>query len=356
MIPSIQILRGIAAALVVISHGITRAYSYAEHDSHETIERVFLLSPWGHIGVDIFFIISGFVIGLCVHDKQNHPSPVIFFLRRIVRIAPIYWLLTTLGFILLIFFPFLFRDREEADFFWFMASLVFLPYTSTEGINYPVLGVGWTLNHEFFFYLLVSVILTIQKRALFYLFLFLGLAIPSIFFTNTGAVSSDSYPNLISSPLNLYFLIGICFSFFYLHPTKSITFKLALSLTPVVLIYFALTLLHSSTTVPNSQIYRFLNFLPFSALIFLSFLYYPARFSETSSCNIFVRIGDASYSIYLIQVFSLPAAGIVLKILTPQYFFFNIFFLTFFSILCGYLFHVYTEKPLTKYLRNKLSI
>lgn len=92
MIISIQYLRGIAALFIVLSHIGYKDRQYSLGTFNFDI---------GIIGVDIFFVISGFIMYYVSLDKPNGlPSILSFFKHRIIRIIPLYWLLTSIALII----------------------------------------------------------------------------------------------------------------------------------------------------------------------------------------------------------------------------------------------------------------
>jgi exopolysaccharide production protein ExoZ len=104
----------------------------------------------GNFGVDIFFVISGFIMFYTL--KRDHYSAREFLLRRILRIVPVYWLMT-LAFIPIIYaFPSPFASRFDWDISSLALSLLFIPHQNPSGLGeYPLLTVGWSLNFEMFF-------------------------------------------------------------------------------------------------------------------------------------------------------------------------------------------------------------
>jgi exopolysaccharide production protein ExoZ len=112
----------------------------------------------GNTGVDIFFVISGFVMAVTA-GRVNYPA-LRFLERRILRIVPLYWSLTLLTAFLLLVAPDLFRDNL---FTWkhLVASLLFIPHVSpVSAYSYsPLIKVGWTLNFEMFFYLIFATLM-----------------------------------------------------------------------------------------------------------------------------------------------------------------------------------------------------
>ena len=107
MLNSLQILRFIAAACVANYH---------------------IAFNFGTFGVDIFFVLSGFVIALVTLDKKD---PKLFLINRISRIVPLYWLLTCLLLILILAKPQLVHESTVANtnVVSFISSLFFIPFS-----------------------------------------------------------------------------------------------------------------------------------------------------------------------------------------------------------------------------------
>ena len=96
-----------------------------------------------------------------------------FFLKRFIRIAPLYWSLTTLAVILIAINPSVFTYRDHLIPGWVVGSYLFFPVAMESGIASPVIGPGWTLNFEMYFYLLFAICLIWSRgRALFFLCVF----------------------------------------------------------------------------------------------------------------------------------------------------------------------------------------
>ena len=148
MIDNIQALRAAAALLVVFVH-------------LDVFARVLGLPNVGHGGVDLFFVISGFIM---VHTTRARPvGPGAFMLNRVTRIAPIYWLITLAVFCVALAAPGLLQ-ATVADAEQLLESLFFIPFRKSNGLTQPVLFVGWTLNFEMFFYALFALGLFFRDR------------------------------------------------------------------------------------------------------------------------------------------------------------------------------------------------
>ena len=147
-IRSIQALRAIAALLVTLGH--------LEHEAASlpaaTTGYAPILVDLTGAGVDLFFVISGFVMVYASHDLFATPDAARRFLtRRIARIVPIYWLVTTLFLAIMAASHVL----SSAPPTWseIAKSYLFVPYMPHGGeVMQPVYKLGWTLNYEMFFY------------------------------------------------------------------------------------------------------------------------------------------------------------------------------------------------------------
>jgi peptidoglycan/LPS O-acetylase OafA/YrhL len=140
---SIQALRGLAALAVVIAHAF-------EHGKLGGIPALFA----GRFGVEVFFVISGFVITLAAGTGQFDPKD--FAIRRFLRVAPLYWATTFLVAGLAFALPAVFKTTVF-DLEYFLKSIFFIPEPLPGTRDWrPLFKLGWTLNYEIFFYVLVG--------------------------------------------------------------------------------------------------------------------------------------------------------------------------------------------------------
>ena len=161
LFPWVQVLRAAAAGAVAWLHIAHDAIS-AGHDPAGWLAAAAGFMPWT-AGVDVFFVISGFVI---VHASGNlfaqRRGWLIFLRRRLTRIVPLYWMLTTLLLATVLL------DRSAVHGAvggpWYIAaSYLFIPAERPDGLVQPVLSLGWTLNYEMFFYLLMTPFLLLGR-------------------------------------------------------------------------------------------------------------------------------------------------------------------------------------------------
>jgi exopolysaccharide production protein ExoZ len=109
----------------------------------------------GTFGVDLFFVLSGFVIAMVAASGM---TSVVFLINRITRIVPLYWLLTTALLIVAALRADL-LNSTTADVSNYLKSIFFIPYFKENGVLQPMLPVGWTLNYEMLYYLLAAIVL-----------------------------------------------------------------------------------------------------------------------------------------------------------------------------------------------------
>ncbi|MCL6707781.1 acyltransferase [Pseudomonas sp. R2.Fl] len=141
----IQYLRAFAALAVVVFHAAER------NGQHFAI---------GAAGVDVFFVVSGFIM-MAISDRLP-VTPAVFLRDRLLRIAPSYWIVTTvmvLGAAAGLF------PNLRLDLGHILGSYLFIPVASpSTGQLWPVLVQGWTLNYEMFFYLVFAAALFLPSR------------------------------------------------------------------------------------------------------------------------------------------------------------------------------------------------
>ena len=154
---SLQYLRGVAALAVVYFHAVVQV---------EQVANIRELPMSGSFGVDIFFVLSGFVMWWTTRDRKVGIGD--FLVKRLIRIAPLYWVLTIFAAMVALFFGDLLRSTKF-DLPHLGFSLLFLPYwnpavaaTNAEILT-PVIVPGWTLNTEMMFYAVFACALAVRQ-------------------------------------------------------------------------------------------------------------------------------------------------------------------------------------------------
>ena len=196
---TVQALRAVAALLVVLLHAF------------ETWgERVDPSAPgvnWdnGAAGVDVFFVISGFVMVISSRRLTGKAGAALTFLRhRVVRIVPLYWLMTTVKILAVVALGGVVL-RTGLDFNFVAGSYLFLPVVDSAGHFRPVLPVGWTLTYEFLFYLLFAAALALRIDILRIVIPGLGLiAAAALFRTETWPAWTILFDTIV-----LEFVFGV---------------------------------------------------------------------------------------------------------------------------------------------------
>jgi exopolysaccharide production protein ExoZ len=157
-IASVQILRFIAALIVVLDH-----CEFVGGTIADRLKTPFYFPTFpGRLGVDIFFVISGFIMVFISSDGTKWiTAPVQFFRNRWTRIVPIY-LVATILYVALFFASGNFTRWSLPQY---LASAFFIPYfDSVTNLPFPILSQGWTLNFEMFFYALFAISLNFPRR------------------------------------------------------------------------------------------------------------------------------------------------------------------------------------------------
>src|SRR5579862_498762 len=137
----LQALRGFAALSVV-----------ADYAKKRIDDRLWV----GAAGVDVFFVISGFIIWTVGSGEEA--SPGVFVWRRLTRVAPAYWLATGAVIALATLWPTLLRQVTLSPAHVAL-SLAFIQHIDPRGLPFPVLPPGWSLNYEAVFYGLFTLVL-----------------------------------------------------------------------------------------------------------------------------------------------------------------------------------------------------
>ena len=290
---NVQVLRAIASVMVVIYHA-TRIVSDRDPGT--------ALPVWntGQAGVDIFFVISGLVMALSV-DRPGHASWRTFAFRRITRIVPMYWLATSIKLAAVLLAPAL---LTHASFDWWhvIASYLFIPARNPEGVVYPLLYVGWTLNFEMLFYVLFALALAFRVALL----PFLTLSILSL--VALGSLRSGDWPAAATllSPLLLEFLAGVGLGKF---ASKFMAGEAQLHWGSLLSIAVASALVMLAAPAGTDQsVWRVAWWgLPSVGIVFV------AMRARAQPQKIWLDAGNASYVIYLFHGFILSAFGALLS-------------------------------------------
>lgn len=278
---SIQVLRGVAALMVVFFH-LPGALGLPD-----------LHIPVLSGGVDLFFVISGFVMVVSTRDRPRDPRA--FLVQRFRRIVPFYWVMTLVMALALLVF--LGRGSSPGQL---VSSLMFIPYLDgATGFVQPVLGVGWTLNLEILFYLLFAASMGFgawrQLAALGAVFA--ALVVARFVFKP----AADTVLFFYTTPMLFEFLAGMALG--------HLTGRLARLSVPLAGAAIGLAVVSVLVMVLGSELPRTLaQGLP-ALLLVVGCLGLEGYFRRYAP-RFLIHLGDASYSLYLTHT-------IVLLALTP---------------------------------------
>lgn len=292
---SVQVLRGVAALLVVLFH--CAAVQKLGLDSSRHDEIALLSGFWdrGYAGVDLFFVISGFIMVYVTRHKRFEARDISGFLyNRITRIYPLWWVFAS---IMAIYFFVTYgqlvpSDRSGAGtgLEYFLKSLFLIPQSEV-----PILGVGWTLIHEVYFYIIFALFLFFDPRKLpIFLLFWLGVTILYIMM-GSNEIQSQAYRSVIASWLTLEFIAG---AFTALLITQGIFKfeKFALGLGGVL---FCLAMLYYTDT--GFTVTRWGRVAVYT-LPFILLTYGLVAYEKKKNVNFprfLILLGDWSYSLYL---------------------------------------------------------
>lgn len=293
-IESIQVLRGLAALLVVVFHleivlGKYGAgpYTFGAPLSH------------AYSGVDLFFVLSGFVMTTIAAGSYSSMAVAGRFLfRRAWRILPLYWLYTTLVVAIMLLAPGLANSSSPGQSI--LASYLLWPQQQL-----PVLTVGWTLIHEAFFYIVMALAIAFaRERQLPWVLL--AWAALTVAAQQWPAASSTPWAAVLSSPLSLEFIAGAAVGLYWRHLPS--IFGLPLIVAGAGGFAGSLIWLHSTPLEALPGINRVLHFGLPAALLVLGAVAWESSTSPRIP-SVLQRIGDSSYSLYLSHVFVISLAG-----------------------------------------------
>lgn len=333
---SLQIYRGLAALFVVIHHNTASIKYYHNFDSP-------ILNFVGHIGkygVDFFFVLSGFIISYTSISKVNMKGTLEKYLKnRFLRIYVPYLPIGVLVYLIYMFLPSLSNTSREISA---LTSLTLIPHGK------PALSVAWTLTFELLFYIFYSLRFIGKSVFRICLFLWLSIIIVNLFLPET-IINNEALYKLITSPYNIEFLLGVLLSYLYLKGIK-INFHLNI----LMLLLLGISFLY----IVGYEII-FFDFLPnlMFSLFVLFMIYFTITYKKISlrSGNLFMIIGNASYSIYLIHN---NLQALIVRFFPKIHINQRVVLIVFVSLIgscfLGYIYYLIFEKKLTNIFKKKL--
>jgi len=364
LIPGIDLVRFFAAVFVVFFH-----YAYlswndkiyptgirAVVDYPTTYPELIPFSWWGWVGVEMFFVISGFVIAISAENR----TPNQFFRARLLRLAPALWFFATLALVV----TFIYAQLSTGEtLLYYINSIILFP------IGPWLDGVYWTLTVEIIFYGLIFTLLLAKRPDLLIPVTFIWGAISSLFWISCFVDNWGVFPEVISTILETlrmryfprilllttgpYFVLGLMIYLIYRQGFTPA--RLALAATAMfageIGIYHIGTLMVSSPNITGSAFVPCFVWTAAVAVIIGSIML-GQRMSETSSPRTLAFIRNLGLTTYPLYLFHNISGGFVfghILGLGINRFVGLIIALTF-AIGVSYVFAVYFERPLRNHI------
>lgn len=347
---SIQILRGLAALSVVLYH-----YGfYLPLANGSAAARPF---AWGGIGVDLFFVISGFIMIVVTKDySSGFSESKKFIINRLSRILPVYYVILLIAFLTNGAMSTFHYDEKVINF---ISALTLTPYMHDTAPMYilsdGLFNVRWTLSYEIYFYLAFSVSLLFVKK---HIPLILWFAAPiaicfitgeSISFSTKGYAFSNVFIEFLTNPILLEFGMGVVAGSLYLRLTKK-------NYTPNILVISIISILIVIGIGTNLlTMYSLLSGLAFSILVLTLTL--CEKYFQSPWLSFLVYLGNISFSLYLIHN---PLASFLSK-KVEKYFpdvmhsAFGVIVMLLTAVIVAHISYRYLEIRLSRYTKNKLE-
>ena len=282
VIKNIQVLRAFAALCVLFLHTV-----YAVND-YNYFQLTKNFSSWGDFGVDIFFIITGFIM---IYVKRSQKNTFHFLKNRIIRILPLYYFFNFLYLFIFILFPTSFRTLQINSDNFFLSLLFLNQYINLEK---PIVTAGWSLEYEMLFYTLFAICMFVRNIRLFYFFIIFLLFLLSF-----------------QDFLFIEFLFGILIGIIYINKNK---FKKNIFKNySYFFLIFGLVILFVSIFF-YQETHRTIKYGIPCAFILLGSI-----FCKQISNKYIIFLGNASYSIYLSHSLCVIGTVKLFKIIAPNF-------------------------------------
>ncbi len=297
-------------------------------------------------GVEIFFVISGFVMIASTPDRDvSLPNRFglakDFVLRRIIRVAPMYWLCSAAKVVLVLLAPSL-ALRSSIDWSHVAASFLFIPVVSPWGLVQPILPVGWTLNFEFLFYALFATCIVVTRWRASVATAFLAV----VYIAGTTMAEPGSALHFYARTLLFDFAMGMA--------VARLTQRQLRLPVPLAWFVLAVTLLLSVLNArPTGAWFDLAGFGTIAGLTVWATVSLESRYL----CKLkpLELLGNSSYAIYLTHSFFTPGVVIVaLKLAVTE----PVVLITAATLLpcvLGCMAYKYVEAPITRVLRAKFD-
>lgn len=336
---SIQILRAVAAIMVIVHHFSS---SFDEFSSSTPFISSSGLGKIGAAGVDVFFVISGFIMFFT--QKENDTlSPQSrarqFIIRRVKRIYPTYWFWSTI--LLILWLSSYALKSHEFSIGYIISSYLLVPTNLQQAIWHPFLDQGWTLAYEMYFYLVFAGSFFIKSKIP--KGFLIAIAFATISMLSQFALDKGAILNFLKDEIIIEFLFGAAIAYI-VRRSNFLSTRIAIICQVVGYLLLFSNLL-------GELEYRVLQFgFPAFLIVLGTSLRKPDSRSYPVYYQILVYLGNASYSIYLTHGLFTMTSGALLKknLLTNVQPDLAIILGTILAVTFGTLSYTLIEKPLIK--------
>lgn len=339
-------IRGLAAFYVLVHHArllLTQPYyeGFLKHpEKYDILNKLlayfFACFKFGHHAVLIFFVLSGFVIHLKqANNRSKFFSVPSFYKKRIVRVYPVLItsiLVTYLAAIIVYFITG--NHLPGLNVFNLVQNLLLLPGLNIFGNNYPM----WSLQHEWFFYLVYPLLLFLSKKNQIYSFVIVVTLNVLYTFGIKSSIIGEASMTL------LYWWVGTILAELYVRNKLNDH-----------ALYIGLAIFVLNTFITNSNLNN-ISFCISIAMIIGYLIKNNTSFFARSLMRI-KFLGDCSFSIYLLHfpILALIKEAYVFKYGLLPYSFYLVIFGIFISVIIIYPIYLVTEKKTQAYKKLKLS-
>lgn len=344
MYRSLQAARGYAALAIVLFH-LGLALSLETTFKAKYFEQIF---KFGDVGVEFFFVLSGFIIMNAHQRDLNDPQKFYQFIKkRLIRIYPLYLVIFAISVAMTAFSDVL-RENFPKDLIVIIKTILLMPQDKNVvgGTGAPVVPVAWSLQYEMTFYFIFS-LLILLKPIIFFIII--------IFILHVLVINESFMIDFVFSNYGALFLFGIIVAKF--KSSINNNYRHYLYVGGIILMTISLIKIFNLSILNEGRI---ILAGVGSALVIMGLVKAEEKGKIFMNHKINLLLGDASYSLYLIHAILI---GILCKLLVLinlnklQIFGSILAFIiiSFFCITLSIAFHVAIEKRIIKYLKNKYN-
>ncbi|MFU2325563.1 acyltransferase family protein [Pseudomonas sp. NFX98] len=333
----LDLLRFLAAIAVVFFHYAFRGYAKGDMS---TMPYPLLAEPakYGYLGVELFFMISGFVILMTASGNSLR----VFFISRVVRLCPAFWVCCTITYLVTLAIG---QPRYTATLYQYLINMTFLSnLTDVPAID----GVYWSLFVEIQFYLMISILLGFRKIEKIETYLVFWLIISA----TAEILGFEQLRSILITDYAAYFIAGATFYIIWAKGvTKTRTFLLlgALALACYTAIVWAELLETKYSTDYNPLIV-----CGMIVLFFMTFSLIATNKTGTIGLVNWTALGALTYPLYLLhQMIGFMIFNVAYPAVNPHILLWGTI-----ALMVGgsYMVHKKIEAPMASFLKKFLSL